>query len=217
MHRLFIWGVLVLSIVFINHDQAISGGGSFVTVEELKRVLKTKNVDHIVETLNNVKSMRYQGEILPLVEDLWVGKVNEYPDLPPDTINSPIVKVEFANILLQAERNGRIKTDRERIYRFVEPLINSSDVQVAQTAIFTLSLFDQERATKAILAVAAEENRATFRVAVIGLSWMCDPSARRALEELIPRVKSGENKSIIRDALQESESKKHKTGICDRQ
>ncbi|MDH5667450.1 MAG: HEAT repeat domain-containing protein [Nitrospira sp.] len=217
MERLCVWVVLALSIALVDPGKAFGGEGSFVTVEELKRVLRTKNVDHIIETLNDVKIMRYQGEILPFVEDLWVGKATDYQDLPLDIVNLLIVKVEFANILLQAERNGRIKTDRERMYRFVEPLVYSSDMQLAMSAILTLSLVDEERTTKAIVAVAEQENRATFRAAVISLSWMCDPSARRGLEELIPRVKSGENKSIIRNTLQESESKKHKAGLCDRQ
>jgi len=216
MRRLYIVAVIISCIcLLLGHRAAASGEESFITVEELAGVLKTKNIDQILEKLNVVKAMRYQGEMLPFVEDLWTGKSDRHPELPWNIVSLPIVKVELANILLQAERNGRIKTDRERIYRFVEPLVDSADVQLSQAAIFTLSLLDQERAVKSILGIAEREDKGTFRMAVVSLSWMCDPAARKALDYLVVHLKSDEHKSIVDEALKKSAANKKQTGICD--
>ncbi len=188
---------------------------SYVSVGELTDVLKTRDIDHILKTLNAVKRMAYQGEILPFVHDLWEGRKDKYPDLPWATINADIVRVNLADILLQAAANGKITVDKEKIHRYVSGLVNSKDSDVAVTAILALSPIDDEKDVGAILAVARQQKPATFRASVVALSQMCNPAAARALDQLEASVTKTELKSYVSETVRQSQSFKERTHWCE--
>lgn len=189
---------------------------TYVSVDELTATLKTRNVDRILVTLNTIKQMSYQGEILPFVRDLWDGRKDKYPELPWETINSNIVKVDIANILLQAHANGKIKLDTESVHRYVAGMISSTDIDVARNAILTLSLLDDEKDVAKILAIAKRQQKGTFRAAVVALSKMCNPAAAKALAQLEESVTGKELKSYVAETRRESQAFKERSGWCDR-
>ena len=96
----------------------------YVEQAELAAVIKSRNVDQILETLNKVKGMRYQGLILPYVLDLWNLRQDKYPDLPWDVLSFDIVRLDIGNVLAQASRNGRIEVDSDAIHDFAYPLVS---------------------------------------------------------------------------------------------
>jgi hypothetical protein len=189
---------------------------TYVSVDELTATLKTRNIDRILVALNAVKQMSYQGEILPFVRDLWDGRKDRYPDLPWETINADIVRVDIANILLQAEANGKIKVDKEKIHRYVAGLLGSTDIDVVRNAILTLSLLDDEKDVDKILAIAKQQQKGTFRAAVVALSKMCNPAAAKALAQLEESVTQKELRSYVAETRRESQGFKERSGWCDR-
>lgn len=188
---------------------------AYVDVEQLTADLKTNDIDRIVMTLNTVKRMSYQGEILPFIRDLWEDRKDKYPELPWKTINADIVKVNLADILLQAESNGKTKIQKEKLHQYVTEKINSADVDVARTAILILSLIDDEKDVDRVLAIAKQQTKGTFRASVIALSKMCNTAAHQALDQLSASLKDKESKSFISETRREMQSFKKTTRWCD--
>jgi hypothetical protein len=147
-------GIVLACSLVLAYGSATSYADQFVNVENLKADLQTRDIDRIVKTLNNVKQMNYQGQILPFLVDLWSNQKTKHPELQWEIINSDIVRVDIANVLLQAQRNGRIQVDDNELYEFLARLLDSSDVQVAQNATLTLSLIDEPRSVEKILSAA---------------------------------------------------------------
>lgn len=201
--------------LLFNSAHVLASSNAYVSVEELTAELKTKDIDRILKVLNTVKQMTYQGEILPFIHDLWDSRKNKYPELPWDTINTDIVKVDIANILLQAAANGKTKIDKEKIHRFVAGRISSTDIDVARNAILTLSLIDDAKDVDGILAIAKQKKKGTFRASVIALSKMCNPKATRALDQLEASISGAEFKSYITETKREAQSFKERTRWCE--
>lgn len=208
--------ILVFCSLLFSGTGASALNEAYLSVNELTETLKTRDIDRILKALNTVKQMNYQGEVLPFIRDLWDGRKDKYPELPWETISADIVRIDIANILLQAEANGKIKIDKEKLHRFVSGLINSSDVDVARNAILTLSLLDNEKDVNKILAIAKQKKKGTFRAAVVALSKMCNPAALRALEQLEKSTTEEELKSYIVETKRESQSFKERSGWCNR-
>ena len=122
---------------------------------------------------DRLKKMNYQGEILPFVKDLWHLKKNKHPDLAWNIVTKDIVRVEIANILLQAERNGLIDINKENLHNYILGLLSSNDVYVVQKSIFTLSTFDYNSDVDDILSIAKKRNKITFRKTKLKRSRIC--------------------------------------------
>src|SRR5713101_3969811 len=86
-----------------------ASNGAFVTVQSLTADLESRNIDQIDKSLNDIKMMSYKGEILPFVVDLWEKRKDKHPRLPWDVIETKIVRLELADILLQSVKNRRLK------------------------------------------------------------------------------------------------------------
>jgi len=207
---------IALSCLLLFGSMNVSASSdAYVNVEQLTADLKTNDIDRIVKALNAVKRMSYQGEILPFIRDLWEDRKDKYPELPWKTINADIVRINLADILLQAEANGKIKIQKEKLHQYVTEKSNSADVDVARTAILILSLIDDEKDVDRVLAIAKQQKKGTFRASVIALSKMCNPAADRALDQLSASLKDKESKSFISETRQEMRSFKETTRWCD--
>ncbi len=201
--------------LLFSSAHTLASSDAYVSVEELTTELKMKDIDRVLRALNTVKQMTYQGEILPFIRDLWDSRKDKYPELPWATINTDIVKLDIANMLLQAAANGKTKIDREKIHRFVVGLISSTDIDVARNAILTLSLIDDAKDVGGILAIAKQKEKGTFRISVIALSKMCGPEATRALDQLEAAISEAEYKSYITKTRREAQSFKERTRWCE--
>ena len=132
-------GIVLVCALALTYGSATSYADQFINVENLKADLQTRDIDRIGKTLNDVKQMKYQGQILPFLVDLWSSQKAKYPELQWEIINSDIVRVDIANVLLQAQRNGRIQINDDELYEFLAKLLVSSDQQVAQNAIWAVA------------------------------------------------------------------------------
>jgi hypothetical protein len=206
---------LVVALVFVAAVEVAFGGAS-VTVESLQVDLKSKDIDRIDKSLNDIKRMSHKGEILPFVVDLWEQRKEKYAGLPWDIVNANVVRVGIADILLQAEKNGKIKLDYQPIHQFVLSQINSNDPDVARKAIGALALVDDSADVSQIKQIALKKDPATFRIAVASLTQMCNETAKNAIADLEVEVAESDLKAYLEKRKRESDEFKKKTTWCDR-
>lgn len=209
--------LLILSLLFLlNSATSFGMNDDYVSIDKLTKELNTRNVDRIIKTLNMVKRMSYQGKILPFIRDLWEERKDKYPDLPWNIINEDVIKVELANILLQAAANGKIEINTEKLHKYVLGLIDSEDTDVARSAILTLSIIDDVRDVDKIFSIAKQQKKGTFRASVLTLANMCNSAANTALEQLEKYVDNSELKFFITNTRDSMEDFKIRTHWCDR-
>jgi|CXWL01.1.fsa_nt_gi hypothetical protein len=208
---ILIW---IFSLTVACVFQSTLTSARFVSVEELKADIKSRDIDRIDKSLNEVKRMSYQGQVLPLMLDLWEVKKENHPDLPWDIITSEIVRVEVANVLIQASINGKIDLDRKALHQYVSGLVANRDIAVAARAIGTLAVTDDPRDVPKILAIAKSMRQGIFHTAVITLTNMCNEDAAKAVEDLGVHVTEKELHSFVIETKKTAEAFKKKTGRC---
>lgn len=177
--------LVVLSTILFAVATTAHGADGFITVARFKEDLRSKNYDVIIESFNTIKRMRYKGEILPFIRDLWDFREDRYPELPWDVIRLPVMRVEVADVLLQARRNRLIEIDDAEVRSFVKEMLKSDDVQVKSHAIRVLGITDDPEDVPLIFKLGAEtENPTVFRSVVVTLVGMCSEEAKDAFDEL---------------------------------
>ncbi len=195
-------------------DEQTDNVPPYVGAADLANVIRTKNVDHILDVLAQVKQMRYRGEVLPYLLDLWNLRQDKYRDLPWDIVSLDIVRLDIGNVLAQANRNGLIKVDSDAIHDFALGLIHSVDVDVAGNALWTLSIFDREQDVSEIKRVALTTPGKPFYLAVLALSDMCNASAAGALKDLESADLTREQVDFVAKRIEQSADFKKRTGSC---
>ena len=116
-------GIFTARLYSVDVQAAETESSEFLSKQEFLDILKSEDIDRILKATNKIKRMHYQGEILPVIVDLWSHNRNEYPDLPWSVVGSDIVRLELANILVQAEVNGFINIDTNPLHQYVRDLL----------------------------------------------------------------------------------------------
>lgn len=206
---------LTAAVLIVFTATAWALNDAFVTVQSLTADLESRNIDRIDRSLNDIKTMSYKGQILPFIADLWEQRKDKHSGLPWDVIESEIIRVELADILLQAWKNGRLKLDPQPMHRLVTSLVTNNDPDVARKAIGALSIVDDEADVESIYQVAKQKDPATFRVAVMTLSSMCNQKAARAMAQLEKSITEPHLKSYIVERKQRAAQFKKETEWCN--
>ena len=213
--------VVALSIVLTTQVLDVLGVAhaaerEFVTEESLTEDLLSKDIDQIRRSLNNIKRQSYKGQILPFITDLWDQRKEKRSDLPWRLIGTDIIRVELADILMQALRNGRVRTDPKSIHDYLSGSVNHEDLDVQINAIGALSVIDDERDVDKILAIAKRQEIFTFPVSVMTLTMMCNAKAAKAIKELTTTVKEPDLLAILSKQKAQSDDFKARTTRCER-
>jgi hypothetical protein len=202
----------VLDILSVTH----AAEREFVTEESLTEDLLSKDVDRIGRSLNSIKSQSYKGQILPFITDLWAQQKEKRPDLPWRLIETDIIRVELADILMQAYKNGRVRTDPKTAHDYLSGLVNHEDLDVQRKAIGALSVIDNERDVDKIFAVAKRQEIFTFPISVIALTTMCNEKAAKAIKELTATVKKPDLLAILTKQKTQADDFRARTTWCER-
>lgn len=173
----------------------------FVSVKELNAVLSSENLDAAVKTLNDVKGMIYKGEIIPFVDDLWHLRKEKHPNVAWHVVEKKVIRLELANILLQARKNGYLKFDPQDMAEFAISQLRSRDFWVRYHAISVLGLTESDFAVQELLKIATREDDETFRAASFELVRMCNPNANRAVADLLVSVKDRIRRKYIKESI----------------
>jgi hypothetical protein len=171
-----------------------------ISVSELKQIISSEDEMEIVRAMNRVKQNQESHELMVFIMKLWANDKQEHPDLPWRVINSEIVRIELANVLVQASNNGLIKVDREAIRKYAMQVISGTDQLARATAINTLGLIRNSADLELIKNIALEEDARTFWAAIIALSASCDPRANVMLDDIKKNARRDESKKFLQES-----------------
>lgn len=170
-----------------------------ISVIELKQALKSEDDGAINQAMNRVKQNQQSNELMMFVMKLWMNDKQLYPDLPWRILNSEIVRVEIANVLVQASNNGLVKVNRDELRIYAKQVIVGSDQMAKATAVSTLGLLRNSADIELFKNIALEENPRTFFYAILALSQNCDSKATSALDDVKRKINSSQSKKVLRD------------------
>jgi hypothetical protein len=193
-------------------DIVRSTGSSF-SAEELKKILQRQNASALSESLNKVKKLGATRDGLQLLEQVWAGNQSQHPDLAWQTIADPEVRLNLADILVQAARNGEIESEPADAHQFALDVVNTQPPKLVNQALTMLSIFERDEDVAVIEKVALRHDQRTFRSAVAALSSMCAPAARAALDRIEQGASSSE-KEFITDTRTRLSDYRQRAGGC---
>lgn len=173
-----------------------------ISTGELESIFRSRNVEHIHEALNRVKRNQRSPDLLRFICDLWYGKAQNQ-DLPWDLIKSPRVRIELANVLTQASKNGFVKIDQGAIREYAREVLRGTDETPKVTAVLTLGLTNDPADVGILKNEALREHPQTFRAAVIALHEICHRQAALAISDLKGLVKREEYRAFLRQSTQD--------------
>lgn len=185
-----------------------------ITNDELKMTFESGNVDQIIESLNAVKRMNYQGSILELLRAIWDNAEGVSANFPEHVNQLPIIRMEVANVLLQAERNGLIEFDTAEARAESLVHIHSQDIALLGVTISNLAIIDNDEDVELLKSIAARRNQSTFRRVVLGLATMCSERASDALDDLTPTALSMGELEFLNERRQSMSEIRHI--LCDK-
>jgi hypothetical protein len=209
----------VLFLVSLATNEAVADAESrrYVSVEDLTYDLRTRNVDLIVETMNDIKRMRNKGQILPFLLALWNEERDAYPKIPWSIVTADRVKIEIAEILMQAEKNNFIEVDKEPFRNYARSIITSQDVFIVWGAIQVLGTVDDARDVEVIVNTAEKRNnRGIFRLAIIALASMCGEAAAAGLSRLDRGITDPEEKEFVNEVAPKYRELRDQARWCSR-
>src|SRR5262245_30947442 len=134
------WAILLLRRVFLTllFSIALSPHGFAGEVGQgaaLLKAIRAQNLDDTIHILNEVKRAQHGGDVLPLVQDLWSNDKKKHPDVPWNFVNLDAVRINIADILVQAYRNGLANVDRKALHAFAKKVASGSgDMQARGNA-----------------------------------------------------------------------------------
>lgn len=167
--------------------------------DELIAALASKDFDRTIAVMNRVKRMRYQGDVLPLLSDAWAVNLAALPQVDKSFISHPRIRLEIADILLQASRNGAVSLDPTAYSAYARQQAMSKDHDVARQALLVLGVANEPVDVALLAGVLAEEQEATFKAAATSLARNC------AIDEArISRIADGLNTKELQEYLRES-------------
>lgn len=192
---------IVLLVVFISVSswlmEATNAGTA--NVETLLSAFKSKNMDRVLSSLNEIKRSRYQGDVLPLLEALWNKDEQAASRVPREMLDYDIVRIHIADVLMQARNNGLIDIPVSNIHASARRLLKSPDKEVVAATVFVLAQVDDPRDVEELENIALSNEGYLFRSSVIALSMMCNPAAGPALKKIGDLVRSPEKAQFVRE------------------
>lgn len=193
--------------------EAVRSTGSSFSAEELQKILQQRNASTLSESLNKVKKLGATRDGLQLLEQVWNGNQSQYPEFAWQTITDPGVRLDLADILVQAARNGEIESEPADAHQFAIDLVNTQPPKLVNQALTMLSTFERDEDVAVIEKVALRRDQRTFRSAVAALSSMCAPAAQPALDRIEQGASSSE-KEFIRDTRTRLSDYRQRAGGC---
>jgi hypothetical protein len=174
--------------------------GQTVSREALISVLESKSFDQTVSMTNKIKTMHYQGDLIPLLKNIWGGNLAEMPRVDKAYVEHPRIRLEIADILLQSSRNSSgFNLDPNAYSAYARGLINSEDSEVAVQAIVVVGIANDPADLPVLEKILAEENNATYRATALAYTMNCAVN-KEAIERITTSIKKEENRSYLNEA-----------------
>ncbi len=104
----------------------------YVQIEELAAALNDNDITKF-EELRNVLLIRlssHRKEVL-FLRDLWRRDQKKYPDILWKNVNSPVIRLEIADILVQASKSSILDLDKTRKKAFTIMSLGILEIKTA--------------------------------------------------------------------------------------
>lgn len=193
----------------------------YVEVEELVAALNDNDITKI-EELRNVMLMhlRSHRKELLFLRDLWRRDQKKYPDISWKNVNSPNIRLEIADILVQASKSSILDLDeneKKDIHDYVLEYIGNKNPDIIRRVVMILSTIDDKNDVEKVYAIAKEQRGFPYYSAVLSLVRMCSEEASAALLRLEEIVTNKEKRSYIRTTKRSFEDRKNNWNWCDQE
>ncbi len=182
----------------------------------LLKAIDAQKLDDTISVLNQVKQAQHRGDVLPFLLELWNNDKQKHPNLPWSFVNLDMVRINIADILVPAYRNGQANVDRASIHAFVKKVAaGSGDVQARGAALLVLGIIDDVRDVPVLRIAALEERELISTSALVSLGMMCNGDAGKILDNLAGVFKGKQLLERVKDAQQRRiDMVKTKSGWC---
>jgi hypothetical protein len=194
--------------------EAVRSTGSSFSAEELQKILQQRSAATLSESLNKVKKLGATRDGLQLLEQVWAGNQSQYPAIAWEAIADPGVRLNLADILQQAAKNGDITSEPADVHDFVRNMLDTGSPKLVSQAAITLATFDRDEDVTAPERIAVQRDSQTFRSIVIALARMCAPAADEALARA-EQDASASDKEFIKGTRERMSAFKQQ-GVCQR-
>jgi len=188
-------------------NAAVTQNEKAVNRAELIATLESKNFDSTVAMMNRVKMTHYQGDLIPLLMNLWDGNFAETPQVDKAFVGHPRIRLEVADVLLQASRNGSgFNLNPNDYVEYARKHATSEDAGVMQQAILVLDIANDPKDLPLLEKLIAEEKTSTYRVLSIAYTNNCAVT-KEAVERVSATMKNQEIREYLYklwDEVQES-------------
>jgi hypothetical protein len=141
--------------------------------DELVSTLASKDFDRTISLMNRIKRMRYQGDVLPLLSEVWQLNLAAMPDVDKGFVTHPRIRLEVADVLMQASRNGAPNLEPAAYVDYARQHARSKDPDVARQAVLVLGVANDPVDIGLLAEILSVESEATFRAAAIALVRNC--------------------------------------------
>lgn len=184
--------------------------GQTANKDDLVAALKAKNIDRALASLNEIKRSQYKGDVLPFLKAIWSESV--VIDIPREILNLNIIRINVADVLVQAHNNGLTDAPLNDIRSFARSLLDrrdkERDVEAMSTAIFVLGHIDNSEDTTLLRKTALQGNDYLFRSSVIALLMMCNTAASDELNG-IKKAGTAEQKRFLEEVRSKFQNAKY--------
>ncbi len=191
--------ILLIIFIFVGSWVTDATYAGTANVETLLSAFKSKNIDRVLSSLNEIKRSRYQGDVLPLLEALWNKDEEAASQVPREMLDYDIVRIHIADVLMQARNNGLIDIPVSNIHASARRLLKSPDKEVVAATVFVLAQIDDPKDVEELESIALTNEGYLFRSSVVALSMMCNSAAGPALEKIGNLVSSPEKSQFVRE------------------
>lgn len=179
-----------------------------VSKEELLSAIESEDFDRFIDIANRIKQMRYIGDVVPVLKEAWALDLDSSPPGKGRFLAHPRIRLEIADILLQASKNGVSGLEPKSYGAYAREQINSPDQDVARQAILVLGVLGDPLDVETLARLVRMQGEGTFRAAASSLVRNCavDQSYISTLSDAL----NEKNKEELRDFwLQISGIRKH--------
>lgn len=167
---------------------------------EITAVIRAASTQEEMQIVNAIDKIipAFEPSNLVFLTDLWDINKSKYPKLPWKRFETDVVRVEIANVLLQAARNGRQVTNKESLHDFVRKRAGSPNPVVRGMAASALGMAGDDRDIPLLSKIVSNEEPGVFEQAALGLVAIDSGRARDALHKLERTVSRQDAKAFLR-------------------
>jgi|APMI01.1.fsa_nt_gi hypothetical protein len=160
--------------------------GSAPIVDDLVSAFNEGDTDKVLLLINKAKGLSYQGDdLISFIYHLW--KDNDFPELRSNKlVKIDIVRINIADFLIQANKNGLKDINKEEIRNYAHNLLarDNFDVDVISQTLFVLANIDNPEDIKLMAPFFNSKNDYLFRSSTLALAMMCNSIAENKLIEI---------------------------------